>query len=74
MEISSSRVSVTIVDYASPFNPFSEAPPNTKQTMEDRPVGGLGIHLVRSMMDEVSYHRRIDRNVATLVKYIDPQA
>ena len=36
--------------------------------MEERQVGGLGIHLVRTMMDEVSYERRGDRNVVVLTK------
>ena len=38
--------------------------------MEERPIGGLGIHLVRQLVDEVSYHRRGDSNVVVLVKLL----
>ena len=42
--------------------------PDTTLSLEEREVGGLGIHLVRKMMDEVAYERRINRNVVRLVK------
>ena len=35
---------------------------------EERPIGGLGIHLVRQLMDEVHYERQGDKNILTLVK------
>jgi anti-sigma regulatory factor (Ser/Thr protein kinase) len=62
------RLTVTLVDDGPPFDPFSEATPDTGLSVEDRPIGGLGIHLVRKLMDEVSYERRDGRNVVTLVK------
>lgn len=37
---------------------------------EDRPVGGLGIHLVRNIMDSVSYERTDGKNILTMVKAI----
>jgi serine/threonine-protein kinase RsbW len=37
------------------FNPLSIAPPNLTSPLEDRPIGGLGIHLVRSFMNEIYY-------------------
>jgi sigma-B regulation protein RsbU (phosphoserine phosphatase) len=73
-ELSGDRLSVTISDDGSPFNPFAGSPPNTGLSIEEREIGGLGIHLVRSMMDEVSYNRRTDRNVVILVKYMDDQS
>jgi len=69
-ELSSDRLSVTISDDGVPFNPFAGVPPNTGLSIDDREIGGLGIHLVRNMMDEVSYNRRTDRNVVILVKYL----
>jgi sigma-B regulation protein RsbU (phosphoserine phosphatase) len=65
------RLTVTISDDGLPFNPLSAKAPDTKASLEDRDIGGLGIHLVRSMVDDVSYHRRIDKNVLTLVKQLD---
>jgi sigma-B regulation protein RsbU (phosphoserine phosphatase) len=70
-ELSSDRLSVTIADDGVPFNPFAGFPPDTALSVEEREIGGLGIHLVRNVMDEVSYNRRTDRNVVILVKYLD---
>ena len=52
------------------FNPLEMLAPDTKQPLEERPVGGLGIHLVRTLMDEVRYRRQDGRNVLVLKKKI----
>jgi serine/threonine-protein kinase RsbW len=70
VELRTDRLSVTLTDDGAPFNPFGLAAPDTALPMEERPVGGLGIHLVRRMMDDASYHRRDDRNVVTLAKLL----
>lgn len=59
---------ITLTDDGTPFDPFGRAAPDTTLSVEDRPIGGLGIHLVRQLVDEVSYHRRDDRNVVVLTK------
>ncbi len=59
---------VTISDNGPPFDPFARAAPDTTLSIEERQIGGLGIHLVKQMMDEVSYQRRGDRNVTVLTK------
>ncbi len=59
---------VTISDNGPPFDPFARAAPDTTLSIEERQIGGLGIHLVRQMMDEVSYERRENRNVTVLMK------
>ena len=61
-------LTVEITDDGRPFDPLSDAPePDLDSLLEDRPVGGLGIHLVRTMMDEVHYRREQDRNHTTLI-------
>lgn len=51
------------------FNPLTDSPePDIESGLDDRPVGGLGIYLVRTMMDELSYRRENDKNVLTIVK------
>ncbi len=65
---------MTVADDGKPFNPFLLAAPDTGQSVEEREVGGLGVHLVRNVMDEVSYHRRTDRNVVILIKHLKPSA
>ncbi len=63
-------VTVTITDDGQQFDPFREAAPDTTLSVEERPIGGLGIHLVRQLMDDVSYERRDGRNVVVLVKHL----
>jgi anti-sigma regulatory factor (Ser/Thr protein kinase) len=70
VELAGDRLSVTITDDGKPFNPFREEPPDTLLSTQERRIGGLGIHLVRQAMDEVSYHRRTDRNVVMLAKRV----
>ena len=68
--IEETRVRVTIADDGIPFDPFSLAEPDTGLSVEERDVGGLGIHLVRNLMDEVSYERVGDRNVVTCIAHL----
>ena len=62
------RVCITLTDDGRPFDPFGMAAPDTAVPVEQRRIGGLGIHLVRRMMDEASYQRHADRNVVVLAK------
>ncbi len=60
---------IELADRGRPFDPLTEAPEeDTESALEDRPIGGLGVHLVRTMMDEATYRRDGDRNLMTLVK------
>jgi sigma-B regulation protein RsbU (phosphoserine phosphatase) len=70
IECDRERLSATIEDRGRPFNPFARSAPDTTLSLEERTVGGLGIHLVRRLMDEVSYVRRTDRNVVVIVKHL----
>jgi sigma-B regulation protein RsbU (phosphoserine phosphatase) len=70
-ELSGKRLVTTIKDSGVPFNPFARETPDVSESIEDREIGGLGIHMVRSLMDEYSYHRQINKNVVTLVKLIE---
>ncbi len=60
-------VSIEITDDGVPFDPTSDAPePDVSAAIEDRKVGGLGLHLVMEMVDEASYSRTGGRNRLTL--------
>ena len=61
-------LTIEITDDGRPFNPLSEAPePDLDASVDDRQVGGLGLYLVRTMVDEMSYRREQDKNHLTLV-------
>ena len=64
------RLKIMIVDDGVPFNPFQREMPNLGGTLSDRQIGGLGIHIVRQLMDEVFYKRGVDRNTVTLIKHL----
>lgn len=60
---------VEIIDDGHAFNPLKDAPePDLDAGIEDRPIGGLGIHLMRVMMDDVHYRREENKNHLTLIK------
>ena len=62
-------LAVVLEDDGVAFDPFSDAPvPDIDADVEERPIGGLGVHFVKSLMDEVAYERRDDRNRITLIQ------
>ena len=63
------RLIITIKDDGFPFNPFRNDPPDTMLTIEERNIGGLGIHIVKNLVDEYDYKRQTNRNIITLIKY-----
>ncbi|MGQ0694711.1 MAG: SpoIIE family protein phosphatase [Nitrospiraceae bacterium] len=67
-EVRGEYVILTITDDGVPFNPLAVAAPDLSLPHDERDIGGLGIHLVRSMFDELSYHRTVGHNVLTIKK------
>jgi anti-sigma regulatory factor (Ser/Thr protein kinase) len=60
-------VIVALEDNAPAFDPFTDATAAVLDAeIDDRPIGGLGVYLVRTMVDEVRYAREDGRNVVTL--------
>jgi anti-sigma regulatory factor (Ser/Thr protein kinase) len=57
------HLAVKIMDWGPPFNPFEEAPqPDLTLSLEEKSIGGLGIHLVRHMIAHNSYSRERGAN------------
>ncbi|MDE1902628.1 MAG: ATP-binding protein [Alphaproteobacteria bacterium] len=72
LQRSSNGVTVEIVDDGKPFDLTQVPTPDLDAPIEQRAIGGLGIHFVRTMMDEVRYCRDGSRNRVTLVKRTTP--
>ena len=62
------RLDFIITDSGVPFDPTSVADPDVTLDVKDRPVGGLGIYLVKSIMDHVSYARQEGKNILSMTK------
>jgi anti-sigma regulatory factor (Ser/Thr protein kinase) len=60
----------TITDSGIPFDPTKKPEVDISLSAEEREIGGLGIHLVRQIMDEVKYERKNNQNILTLVKQL----
>ena len=60
-------VRIELIDAGVPFDPLAADAPDIKSELENREVGGLGIFLIRRMLDEVHYSRSGDRNILSLV-------
>ena len=65
-----SEVSFIIIDSGTPFDPTAKPEVDITLSAEDRSIGGLGIHLIRQIMDHINYERVNGRNVLTLIKKI----
>lgn len=61
------RLQLTISDDGAPFDPLAAPAPDLEQSLDEREVGGLGIHFVRTLSDEVVYERTEGRNRLRLI-------
>ena len=57
---------ITLSDSGQPFDLLAAAAPSLEDNVSEREVGGLGIFLIKKVMDDVSYKRVDDKNVLTL--------
>ena len=62
------RIDFTVSDSGVPFDPTDAPEPDLSADLKDRPVGGLGIYLVKRIMDEVSYARKNGKNILSMTK------
>ncbi len=72
MSSEAGSLTIEITDGGRRFNPLTDSPaPELDAALEDRPVGGLGVHLARSVMDTMRYRRSNDKNHLILIKRMD---
>jgi sigma-B regulation protein RsbU (phosphoserine phosphatase) len=70
VEVLNDRLKAQVVDDGIPFNPFLRVMPDLGSTLAERQIGGVGIQLVRELMDDVAYKRGVGKNLVTLWKEI----
>ena len=63
-------LTLTFIDEGVPYNPLQRSDPDFSLSVEDRPIGGLGVYLVKNLVDEVSYEHKDGKNVLTIRKVI----
>ena len=67
--ITDTNITFTVTDSGVAFDPTAKSDVDTTLDVEERPIGGLGIHLVRQIMDSIAYERTADgHNVLTMSK------
>ena len=63
-------VSITFYDKGIPYDPLAKEDPDITLSADDRPIGGLGIYMVKKNMDEVAYRHENGQNIFTIGKKI----
>lgn len=66
--VADGTVTLELRDAARPFKPGKVGRPDGSVPLEDRPLGGLGLHLMHELMDEVHYETLPDGNLLTMIK------
>ena len=70
LEIIDGEFQIEVEDDGKPFNPLEHPEPDLNLPLSERPLGGLGIHLIRKFMDELGYRREGGRNVFQMRKHV----
>ena len=60
-------------DSGTAFNPLEISEPDTSSALSERKIGGLGMFMVKKMMDSVEYCRKDEKNILTLTKCLEKQ-
>lgn len=64
-------VILSFCDSGRPYNPFVREDPDFNLPIEERPVGGLGVYMVKEFMDKAEYCHKDGCNVTTITKYVE---
>ena len=70
LTVSETAIEAEVEDDGIAFDPLSFPSPTLDVAPAERKIGGLGIHFVRTLMNEVTYSRVAERNRLVLVKYL----
>ena len=67
------KMIITFEDNGIPFNPLDNEDPDIRLNAEERQIGGLGIYLVKKIMDDVKYLYKENKNILIIEKNIDKE-
>jgi anti-sigma regulatory factor (Ser/Thr protein kinase) len=70
INVDNNVLTLTIEDEGIAFNPLEKKDPEIPADLIDVRIGGLGIHIVRKLMDDISYERKRGKNKLTMKKFI----
>jgi|WetSurMetagenome_2_1015567.scaffolds.fasta_scaffold340759_1 serine/threonine-protein kinase RsbW len=71
IEIKDKRIYIQVIDDGLEFDPLEVPEPDLNPNLEERQVGGLGIHIIKNLTQEFHYYRRGGQNIQFLVKSLD---
>jgi len=66
------ELTITLIDDGVQYDPTLKADPDLTLSAEERPIGGLGIFLIKKIMDKVEYQHKENKNFLILTKNINP--
>lgn len=64
------KITIQFLDEGTPFDPLAKEDADISLSAEERSIGGLGILMVKKLMDEVTYCYEEGKNILTIVKYL----
>ena len=71
-KVNDGLMTLVVKDHGIPFDPTQHEDADVEAELEDRPIGGLGIYLVKNIMDSMDYERSADGyNIVTLTKNLN---
>lgn len=70
-EMQNKILSISLIDDGNAYDPTQNATPDLSLSVEERKIGGLGVYLIKTMMDEVAYERKASKNILVMRKKID---
>jgi len=72
VRLDAGEVRVEVIDPGRAFDPFAREDPDITLSLEERPIGGLGIYFVKILMDEMEYRREDGHNHTVFIKRLGP--
>ena len=67
IKIKKNKIKLQFCDYGIPFNPLLKEVSHVQESYQTRPIGGLGIHIVKQLASRIKYKRKKGKNIVTVI-------